>query len=137
MGLTTVIPSISNKSGFSYAFKIAESIYNESIANYYSSMVLMRLLVLGDEKLYQVNDNDKTTKRKAKESALYKTLKQNPGAISKLDQLLNNPEINNAEYEDSITIKEFNESLLSQLTKQLGNAKFKSWVEAVKEQARI
>ena len=135
--LTTVKPSISNKSGFSYAFKIAESIYNESIANYYSSMVLMRLLVLGDEKLYQVNDNDKTTKRKAKESALYKTLKQNPGAISKLDQLLNNPEINNAEYEDSITIKEFNESLLSQLTKQLGNAKFKSWVEAVKEQARI
>ncbi len=84
-----------------------------------------------------MNDNDKTTKRKAKESALYKTLKQNPGAISKLDQLLNNPEINNAEYEDSITIKEFNESLLSQLTKQLGNAKFKSWVEAVKEQARI
>lgn len=135
--LTTVKPSISNKSGFSYAFKIAESIYNESIANYYSSMVLVRLLVLGDEKLYQVNDNDKTTKRKAKESALYKTLKQNPGAISKLDQLLNNPEINNAEYEDSITIKEFNESLLSQLTKQLGNAKFKSWVEAVKEQARI
>ena len=46
-------------------------------------------------------------------------MKQNPGAISKLDQLLNNPEINNAEYEDSITIKEFNESLLSQLTKQL------------------
>lgn len=135
--LTTVKPSISNKSGFSYAFKIAESIYNKSIANYYSSMVLVRLLVLGDEKLYQVNDNDKTTKRKAKESALYKTLKQNPGAISKLDQLLNNPEINNAEYEDSITIKEFNESLLSQLTKQLGNAKFKSWVEAVKEQARI
>ena len=33
-------------------------------------MVLMRLLVLGDEKLYQVNDNDKTTKEKLK-SQLY------------------------------------------------------------------
>lgn len=137
--LTTIKPLVSNKLGFSYAFRIAESIYNESIANYYSSMILVRLLVLGNEKLYQSNDNDddKTIKRKAKKSALYKTLKQNPGAIPKLDQLLTNPEINNAEYEDSIIIKEFNESLLNQLTKQLGNTKFKSWVEAVKEQARI
>ncbi|KAL6452316.1 hypothetical protein SBY92_001574 [Candida maltosa Xu316] len=134
--LTTVLPSLVNKYGFAYAYKIGQSIQHQGISDYYAAVVLVRLLTIGDESLYNSKDSDQVSKKKVTESGLYKTLKLNTGAIPKLEQLLANPYINN-EYEDNISIKDFNESLVSQLIKQLDNDKFKSWVESIKEQAKL
>ncbi|RCK55430.1 hypothetical protein Cantr_04121 [Candida viswanathii] len=139
--LTSLKSSILDKQSFGYAYKVAQSILNQSVGNYYASLVLVRLLTIGDDaEVYsQANDvSDQQRKQKATESALYKTLKQDVGAISKLEQVLADPAgAIDDEYEDDLELRLFNEVLVSELVEKLKDGKFKNWVESVKEQARL
>lgn len=142
--LTTIKPSLLNKESFGYAFKTAQSIINQSLSDYYSALVLIRLLTIGDEDDDNIKDMNSSSDAKLREMAtdsiLFKTLTLDPNAISKLDQLLINPSLiqnDNDQYQDDLVIRQFNESLIMKLIERLNDNKFKLWVESVKEQARL
>lgn len=141
--LTTIKPSLLNKESFGYAFKIAQSILNQSISDYYSSLILLRLLTIGEDLNNIDETNDDALRKHAKNSILYKTLKLDPKVIIKLDELLNNPSVGNViiagddENEDKLEIRSFNDSLIKSLIEKLNNHKFKTWIESIKQQSRL
>ncbi|KAG7665935.1 NUP133 [[Candida] subhashii] len=146
--LTTLKPSLLKKMGFANALRVAQSFQNESIADFYISVVWLRLLTIGEgEKLFMQWDNknvsDEINKKKIVDSTLFNTLKEiklESKLIERLDTLLVNPVVGD-EHEDNITINQLNESLSSVLRKYLNNNQrnknFKLWVEAVKEEVKL
>ncbi|RLV90379.1 Ribosome biogenesis protein RPF2 [Spathaspora sp. JA1] len=143
--LTSLKPNLIDKLGFAYALDVAQSGFsNESLVDYYTRIVWLRLLILGedDKVISQFNSkkfNDVTIRQNVQDSTLYKTLttiKLNSSMVEKLDSLLANPVISD-EYEDNIVVQTFNQQLLTSLHKNLKKENFKIWIESVKGEAKL
>ncbi|EGW33306.1 uncharacterized protein SPAPADRAFT_135741 [Spathaspora passalidarum NRRL Y-27907] len=142
--LTSIKPTLVDKLGFAYALDVAQAGYNESLVDYYTKLVWLRLLVLGedDKVISQFNSknfNDDVIRKNVQDSTLYKTLKAtklNPNIIAKLDSLLENPVINDDD-EDNIFVQKLNQQLLTTLRKNLTKDNFKAWIESAKGEARL
>ncbi|KAI5960862.1 NUP133 [Candida margitis] len=132
--LTIIEPKFLSNDGFLYALKVAQTYSNEEVVNAYTNIILLRLLTLATKADHATDGTDEEIKHEVESSILFKTLLKQPHAITQLNQLLKNPDFNGNTYQP---LPKFNQKLVDELKKRLGNKSFKTWVHLVEEQAKI
>lgn len=142
--LTLIKPSVVENKGFAYALRVAGVVQNDNMFSYYSQVVWLRLLVLGDdwsfiEKAKLKVATDEHIKQKVHSTVLYKTfveINADEKLVEQLDILLESGSLLD-EREDDLVVRELDQSLLVKLSDLMKKYDFKSWIKSIEQEAKI
>ncbi|KAI3404363.2 NUP133 [Candida oxycetoniae] len=140
--LTIIEPKLLDGMGFIYALQIAKIIKNEQVKDFFISVIILRLITIGDDYEQIINetknnDDEMVYKKRIQQSVLLKTLKNQSDIIDKLAQVIQNPQLDTAYNEKFQMMSQLNNNLLERLNNFLMKDGYKMLIDSAKEQARV
>ncbi|ODV78061.1 uncharacterized protein CANTADRAFT_54781 [Suhomyces tanzawaensis NRRL Y-17324] len=141
--LTLLKPSIIEDRGFGLALKVAALVDDKQLFEYYTRLIWLRLLTIGDDwsLLDKANlkiSTDEHIKEKVRGTVLFKTFKEinlDNKLINQLELLLNSKGVFENAENDSVA-QEVNNTMVEKLTGYFQKYDFVQWVISIKEEAR-
>lgn len=130
---------------YSQALKIASLLPSDQQFQYYTRVIWLRLLTVGDDwniiiKSNNASDDDVKTKKRAHDTLLYKTLVDigdNAIALDLLQELLKTKMVIEGSESNSVPTKTINKDLSAKLNNLFKTGNFYSWISSIQHEAKL
>lgn len=142
--LTLLSSSIVGQNAYSYSLKLASLLPNDQQFQYYTKIIWLRLLTIGDDwstiiKSNSATDDDTKTKKRVHDTVLFKTLtdvSENQICLDLLNEVLQTKMIIEGNGSNSPT-KTINKDLSAKLNNLSKTGNFHSWIDSIQHEAKL